>query len=728
MAALLYELIMASVLSLAGMCSAFLFAGKETLPWEYYLSAVLFSLVTVLLRRLKTRGRLILSGICISLLAGVILSVPAEQRLLFLRSHVHILWILLGCIACVLLEQYAQRHFPVRLIPSAAGIAVLVWIIAQDLKTGKHAVLFILLYLLLVTAEFIQRSWKREGRIHTRAHIAHAFPVIAVPIVLLCFITFPQEPYQWTFVRNLMENVRSQYEVLRQALNLKRSWDHSEAEVGFSEEAEFFGNLNESAYEALRITTVGVSPGTRIYLSGRSFDSFDGRSWQKTDTSEENYRMYDLVETLSAVLGYDRDHLRDYIRTSGLEIDFRGIRTDHVFMPAKTLPQVRDSDTRQEGGDFWFNDRGSDEYSVDYCRLNRRYEKFEALAANPPEGLPSMDAADALPGLDITGYTGQAFLRYRRRMREIYCPKTEISQRTRDCLNEVLKDTSGDYEKLLAIERMLNEMTYTTSPGELPAYVNSPASFLDYLLFESQEGYCTHYATAFVLLARAEGIPARYQQGYCFSAEEKETKVLSKHAHAWAEAYIEGIGWLEFEPSRGFRHSAGWKVTVRSEETDSNIVSMIETEEEEEEEETAASSDAAVNAQETETSGRPYLPFVLAGLFVLACIPLDYLFRRIRYRTMKDREKIRILMRRNLRILRRMGLRPDPGETLKEFHDRACRTIPEKYLSFLQVYEEILYKERDVSAADISLFETSVQDLRRLFVEKLTKRRNRSEE
>ena len=730
MAAFLYELIMTAVLALGAMSSVCFLSGMEEIGAEYYLCTALITSVLVLAGKLKTRGRLILAGVCGSGLAGIILSVPQEERIVFLLEHRWVFLVLAGSIGCALLERSAQTHRWIRVIPAAAGIGVLVFFAVQGMLKGKSAVLFILLYLLILLAEAVQRRWRKEGQTDEQAHIAYAFPFLALPVLAVSLITMPAEPYQWKHIRSLMENVRSQYEVLRQTLNLKRNWDHSEAEVGFTDEVEFFGNLNSSSYEALRIHTVSVSPGTGIYLSGRSFDSFSGRSWQKTDTSDANYRMYDLIETLSAVITYDGDSLRDYVRTSGLEIDCKGIRTEHVFMPGKTMPQIRNHETMQEGGDLWFTGRNNDEYAIDYCRLNRRYEKLEELLNHPSAELPSREvieeAAKVLQGLDISEYTPQSFTAYRNRIRDVYCPQTELSPELRSWLDDVLEGTVTDYEKLTAIEKNLARLTYTSAPGELPETVTSPAAFLDYLIFESKQGYCTHFATAFVLLARAEGIPARYQQGYCFSAGEEETKVLSTHAHAWAEAYIEGIGWLDFEPSPGFKRYAGWKVTARSESTSSNVTALVEEEEEEEETETA--SDTAVELQETRSSERTYLPLLLAGLFLAAYIPLDILIRKLRYQKMNNREKIRILFRRCIRTLRRMGYRPSPGETLQEYQTRVNREIPEVYLRFIQIYEEILYGERDVTEQDIRVFETAVYDLRQLFVQKLTKRRNRSEE
>lgn len=68
-------------------------------------------------------------------------------------------------------------------------------------------------------------------------------------------------------------------------------------------------------------------------------------------------------------------------------------------------------------------------------------------------------------------------------------------------------------------------------------------------LFRSRSGHCEYFATATVLLLRASGIPARYATGYSvqeFSPLEKTYVVRSKHAHAWALAYVDGA-WREVD-------------------------------------------------------------------------------------------------------------------------------------------------------------------------------------
>jgi len=74
--------------------------------------------------------------------------------------------------------------------------------------------------------------------------------------------------------------------------------------------------------------------------------------------------------------------------------------------------------------------------------------------------------------------------------------------------------------------------------------------FARWFLEESETGYCVHFATAATVLLRAAGIPARYVTGYMVEAKAGEpVTVRQRHAHAWVEYYVVGIGWQVMEPT-----------------------------------------------------------------------------------------------------------------------------------------------------------------------------------
>lgn len=60
------------------------------------------------------------------------------------------------------------------------------------------------------------------------------------------------------------------------------------------------------------------------------------------------------------------------------------------------------------------------------------------------------------------------------------------------------------------------------------------------------EGVCQDHAHALIAAARVLGLPARYASGYLFATEDGSPH---EAAHAWAEVWIEGLGWTGFDPA-----------------------------------------------------------------------------------------------------------------------------------------------------------------------------------
>lgn len=76
---------------------------------------------------------------------------------------------------------------------------------------------------------------------------------------------------------------------------------------------------------------------------------------------------------------------------------------------------------------------------------------------------------------------------------------------------------------------------------------------LEDFLYRRHAGHCEYFATATTLLMRAAGVPARFVTGYAvdeYSPAEGAYLARERHAHAWAEAYIDG-GWLALDFTPG---------------------------------------------------------------------------------------------------------------------------------------------------------------------------------
>jgi hypothetical protein len=78
------------------------------------------------------------------------------------------------------------------------------------------------------------------------------------------------------------------------------------------------------------------------------------------------------------------------------------------------------------------------------------------------------------------------------------------------------------------------------------------ANAMDEFLFDSRRGFCEHYASAFVFLMRAAGVPARVVAGYQggeLNPVDGYLVVRQSDAHAWAEIWLAGKGWVRFDPT-----------------------------------------------------------------------------------------------------------------------------------------------------------------------------------
>lgn len=112
------------------------------------------------------------------------------------------------------------------------------------------------------------------------------------------------------------------------------------------------------------------------------------------------------------------------------------------------------------------------------------------------------------------------------------------------------------YDKAKAIENYFDGPDFVYSKDDI-AYPEANQDYVDQFLFETQIGYCDNYSTAMVVLLRAANIPARWVKGYTEGEKsiykgESVYKVTNNNAHSWVEVYFSGIGWVPFEPTKGF--------------------------------------------------------------------------------------------------------------------------------------------------------------------------------
>ncbi len=135
-----------------------------------------------------------------------------------------------------------------------------------------------------------------------------------------------------------------------------------------------------------------------------------------------------------------------------------------------------------------------------------------------------------------------------RRDTELHLPG-QSNPRTRDLALSMHEEVGSDENFVDAVLAMFNReaFIYTLQPPVLGA-----VDGMDRFLFETRRGFCEHYAYAFVLMMRAAGVPARVVAGYQGGELNPVNQTVIVHqfdAHAWAEVWLQGQGWVRVDPT-----------------------------------------------------------------------------------------------------------------------------------------------------------------------------------
>lgn len=138
-----------------------------------------------------------------------------------------------------------------------------------------------------------------------------------------------------------------------------------------------------------------------------------------------------------------------------------------------------------------------------------------------------------------------------------------LSERERDLSLQLLEDENPKTKQLAAKWLAENKSPTDIIKAALTMFREQPFVYtlapprlgdepVDDFLFNTKRGFCEHYASSFVYLMRAAGIPARIVTGYQGGELNPNGNYLiirQSDAHAWAEVWLEGKGWVRVDPT-----------------------------------------------------------------------------------------------------------------------------------------------------------------------------------
>jgi hypothetical protein len=131
------------------------------------------------------------------------------------------------------------------------------------------------------------------------------------------------------------------------------------------------------------------------------------------------------------------------------------------------------------------------------------------------------------------------------RKRLLVVPK-EVDSRILSLANEICGQGDPQAKVIRLEEYLRSHHAYSLSYHPV-----DPTQPLNDFILNNRAAHCQYFASALVIMARAAGVPSRYVTGfYAHESYGSDGMVVrDRDAHAWAECWIDGIGWLTFDPT-----------------------------------------------------------------------------------------------------------------------------------------------------------------------------------
>ena len=356
------------------------------------------------------------------------------------------------------------------------------------------AILLFALVIILLTHGVRRRS-------RTQADLLSLMLLLPVTLGLLAlFLCVPKDTYHGQDGAQALENM------VKDILHIQEEIPLPQMTAGDQEKQVQLDQVGKRENGNGKIMTVKAQTTGTLYLRGAAYDYYDGKTWRSTPGWNSWSLFYSSnSSTLKSVT----------------------IQTEDVHSVMYFTYAPSDNERRVVGGRIR-NDQNLKVYTMRY----RDPVTYDPSLDSKTDEVGGEQLAEYLQLPEDTRVTAQSILRGR-----VGIP-TETTNAGQTWKN-------AQYIASWVSSRA----KYNLNASKMP--VNEP-DFALWFMEKAKTGYCTHFATACTVLLRAAGIPAQYVTGYMVEAEAgRTTTVTEKHAHAWVEAFINGVGWVVLEPTPG---------------------------------------------------------------------------------------------------------------------------------------------------------------------------------
>lgn len=297
----------------------------------------------------------------------------------------------------------------------------------------------------------------------------------------------------------------------------------------------------------------------------------------------------------------------------------------------------------------------------------------------------------------------------------------ELPDRIYQLAEEITKDKDNWFDKVKAVEKYFKTSNFVYDQQNV-AMPKENEDYVDQFLFETQQGYCDNFSTSMVVLLRTIGIPARWAKGYAagtrinMSGSERVYKITNNDAHSWVEVFFPNVGWVPFEPTKGFDNNASFDYDFINQKEE--LIAELEEQKQQEQmpkerkkemlgedKQTAAASPSVWKQAKEKMTANWWK--IVAFLFVILLIGFWIYRNRSKwipplliytYRKKHDPSTFIKAYHVLLKQLDRIGLSHEKGQTLRDYAHRIDRYFGTTLMSELTAeYEHYLYSGKQTT-------------------------------
>lgn len=474
-----------------------------------------------------------------------------------------------------------------------------------------------------------------------------------------------------------VDNIRTQIE---DAIEYIRFGTDSLPQGDLRRAGTILGEKPEAEEEEKRTLELSFDTPQEMYLRGFVGAQYDGQSWRQLSVEAYTGRQEGMLDWLGSH-GYNPVFARASSQEAdaggqdgasgqtfqNVEVVNRGADRRYVYVP-ETVEAV-------EGADYKIN---QDWQLVSGGIFGEKEYQFQNLQIQPAQEFPKAPSWLKRGGSTAKESYIEAEEVYRSFVYDYYLTVDEDVKQEIDRLffsgekwKEEQEDAVDLYEATARIRVMLAALAeYSPETAEVP----EGKDFVTWFLGEHKEGNAVHFATAAVIAYRTLGIPARYAEGYYLNGKLAEQlmeqgadscQLTQENGHAWAEVYVDGVGWSPVEVTPGFYsevYAPDYLINIRQEEMEKgNSGARTEVDEV-----------VSGNREEKRTQILPYIPWNMLGIALLVLLLIVGII-------------VLLEMQRIVRVFLRSRKRKNNPDKLAELsYGQMCRMfrcagVPENY-------------------------------------------------